>query len=67
MPLWRRLRAFWSVRGPEVVFILLVTLITIAITVWKMVKYITEPQWRRALGWGVVLSRSTAGARKKRK
>lgn len=67
MPLWRRLRAFWSVRGPEVVFILLVTLITIAITVWKMVKYITEPQWRRALGWGVVLSRSTAGACKKRK
>ncbi|KAJ5818996.1 hypothetical protein N7474_004587 [Penicillium riverlandense] len=62
MPLWRRLRAFWSVRGPEVMFVLFVTSITVAITVWKMVIYIAEPQWRRALGWGVVLSRSSAGA-----
>ena len=62
-PLSRRMRAYWSVHGPELMFIALVVSMQIAFGVWQMVKYITETQWRRALGWGVVLSKTTAGAR----
>jgi dual oxidase len=61
-PLGRRLRAYWSVHGPEMMFIVLVVSMQVAFGVWQMVKYIAETQWRRALGWGVVLSKTTAGA-----
>ncbi|KFY95823.1 hypothetical protein V500_02648, partial [Pseudogymnoascus sp. VKM F-4518 (FW-2643)] len=34
----------------------------VAFGTWQMIKYIIETQWRAALGWGVVLSKTTAGA-----
>ena len=64
VPLGRRLRAYWSVQGSEIIFIALVVSLQIAFGVWQMVKYIKELQWRNALGWGVVLSKASAGARK---
>lgn len=62
VPLARKLRAYWSVKGPEILFITLVIAMQIAFGVWQMVKYIVETQWRAALGWGVVLSKTSAGA-----
>ncbi|KFY58056.1 hypothetical protein V497_05107 [Pseudogymnoascus sp. VKM F-4516 (FW-969)] len=62
VPLARRLRAYWAVKGPEILFITFVVLTQVAFGTWQMVKYITETQWRAALGWGVVLSKTTAGA-----
>lgn len=61
-PLGRRLHVYWAVHGPKALFIAIVVSLQIAFAVWQMVKYITEKQWRRALGWGVVLSKTTAGA-----
>ena len=62
-PLSRRLHAYWSVQGPEIMFIALVVAMQMAFGIWQMVKYIVERQWRRALGWGVVLSKTSAGVR----
>ncbi|KAI9803439.1 MAG: hypothetical protein M1833_000958 [Piccolia ochrophora] len=62
LPLGRRLRAFWTVNGPKATFITLVVSLQIAFGVWQCVKYASEPQWQRAFGWGVVLSKTAAGA-----
>ena len=64
VPLGRRIRAYWSVQGSEIIFIALVVSLQIAFGVWQMVNYIKEVQWRTAFGWGVVLSKTSAGARK---
>ena len=58
---WRRVRAYWAVEGPEYVFMGFVVGLMIAFGVWQMVKYITTPKYRAALGWGVVLSKTNAG------
>ena len=58
---WRRLRSWWSVHGPEVMFIALVVAMHLAFGIWQLVKYVTQPQWRAALGWGVVLAKTCAG------
>jgi dual oxidase len=42
----RRLRAYWSVRGPEIMFITLVVSMQIAFGAWQLVKYVTEEQYR---------------------
>lgn len=42
----RRLRAYWSVEGPEVLFIALVVATQMAFGIWQMVKYLTEIQYR---------------------
>ena len=55
IPLARRLRAYWAVRGPTMVFLTFVVAWQIAFGVWHMVRYITTPKYRAALGWGVVL------------
>ena len=46
MPWGRRFRAYWSVEGPEVLFILLVLSMQIAFGTWQLVKYLTEMQYR---------------------
>jgi len=60
IPLGRRIRAFWDVRGPEVMFVGMVVSVQIAFGVWQLVKYATDPKYQAALGWGVVLAK-TAG------
>ena len=52
---WRRARAYWQVRGPNLVFLGLVVSLQIAFAVWMLVKYQTTPKYKAALGWGVVL------------
>lgn len=59
--LYRRARAYWAVKGPEVLFLALVFLMMIAFGVWQFVKYLTYDQYTPAFGWGVVLSKTCAG------
>ena len=61
LPLGRRIRAHLAVDGPETAFLTLVISLQIAFGVWQCVKYATEPQWQAAFGWGVVLSKTSAG------
>lgn len=61
LPLGRRIRAHLAVDGPETAFLTLVVSLQIAFGVWQCVKYATQPQWQAALGWGVVLSKLSAG------
>ena len=75
----RRLKSYWSVRGPEIVFIALVVSMMLAFGLWRksnalsvsyvthaelieLIKYITEPRYRAAFGWGVVVAKTSAGA-----
>ena len=60
IPLARKLRAYWSVRGPTMVFLALVLGMQIAFGVWMTVKYVTTPKYQAALGWGVVMVSSAA-------
>lgn len=62
MSVWRRVRSYWAVHGPEIVFIALVISMQLAFGIWQMVKYITVVEYRRAFGWGVVLAKTCAGA-----
>jgi dual oxidase len=62
LPGWRRVRAYWAARGPEVVFVGLVVSMQLAFGVWQLVKYQTTPQYRAAFGWGVVMAKTCAGA-----
>lgn len=46
IPLGRRLRAYWSVRGPDMAFLAMVISMQIAFGVWQLVKYLTETRYR---------------------
>ena len=59
IPWGRRMRAFWEVRGPEVLFVGLVVSMQIAFGVWQLVKYVSDPKYQAALGWGVVLAKTS--------
>ncbi|KAG6354162.1 hypothetical protein INS49_004766 [Diaporthe citri] len=59
---WRRLRSYWAVHGPEIAFLCLVVSLQTAFGVWQCVKYATTPQYQAAFGWGVVLAKTCAGA-----
>ncbi|KAF2024291.1 hypothetical protein EK21DRAFT_79047 [Setomelanomma holmii] len=61
MSIWRRIRAFWAVKGPEIAFLALVASFMIAFGVWQFVKYLTTTRYTAAFGWGVVLSKTCAG------
>ncbi|ROT41551.1 hypothetical protein SODALDRAFT_357605 [Sodiomyces alkalinus F11] len=58
---WRRARAYWAVHGPEIGFLGLVVAMQLAFGIWQLVKYQTTPQYRDALGWGVVMAKTSAG------
>jgi len=58
---WRRLRSYWAVRGPEILFLFLVLAFMLAFGIWQLIKYITSPKYRPAFGWGVVVAKTSAG------
>ncbi|KAF2756097.1 hypothetical protein EJ05DRAFT_90161 [Pseudovirgaria hyperparasitica] len=62
MSWYRRFRVWWAVEGPEYLTLILVVSIQVGLGVWQMVKYITQTQYRDALGWGVVLAKTCAGS-----
>lgn len=62
VPGWRRVRAYWAVHGPEIVFLGFVVSMQLAFGIWQLVKYQTTPKYRAAFGWGVVMAKACAGA-----
>lgn len=62
MSIWRRIRSYWAVHGPEILFLALVVGMQLAFGIWQMVKYMTVTEYRAAFGWGVVLAKTCAGA-----
>ncbi|GME48314.1 putative FAD-binding domain-containing protein [Neofusicoccum parvum] len=62
MSIWRRVRSYWTVHGPEILFIALVVSMQLAFGIWQLVKYVTVAEYRAAFGWGVVLAKTCAGA-----
>jgi len=46
MGIGRKVRAWWSVRGPEVLFVGMVVGMQIAFGTWQCVKYVTQMQYR---------------------
>lgn len=60
-PLRRRLRAYWAVRGPKILFISFVVACLAGIGAWQMGIYIANPAARAALGWGVIVAKASAG------
>lgn len=59
---FRRLRAWWSVKGPEVLFLTFVALLTIGMSLWQGLIYVYNAQARAALGAGVIIAKFSAGA-----
>lgn len=62
LPGWRKVRAYWAVHGPEIVFLGTVVAMQLAFGIWQLVKYQTNPEYRAAFGWGVVMAKTCAGA-----
>ncbi|KAL4727936.1 hypothetical protein ACLX1H_004635 [Fusarium chlamydosporum] len=62
LPGWRRIRSYWAVHGPEIVFLGVVVGMQLAFGIWQLVKYQTTPGYRAAFGWGVVMAKTCAGA-----
>ena len=60
LPNWRKLRAYWIVHGPKVLFITLLVATQIGFGVWQLVKY-----WKKdyidAFSWRFVLAKGCAG------
>ncbi|CAK1365737.1 unnamed protein product [Cercospora beticola] len=61
LPFRRRLRAYWAVHGPNILFVAFVVACMIAFGVWQMVIYIQNQPARQALGWGVIMAKANAG------
>jgi dual oxidase len=61
MSIYRRVRAWWAVKGPEIGFLALVASFMIAFGVWQFTKYLTSTLYTPAFGWGAVLAKTCAG------
>ncbi|KAK4501914.1 hypothetical protein PRZ48_007723 [Zasmidium cellare] len=61
LPFRRRLRAYFAVHGPNILFTTLVVALQLGIGLWQMVIYIKNPLARAALGWGVIVAKACAG------
>jgi dual oxidase len=59
--IYRRARAWWAVKGPDVMFSALVLILMIGFGTWQFVKYLTFDQYTPAFGWGAVLAKTCAG------
>ncbi|KAK4443682.1 PaNox3 NADPH oxidase encoded by the PaNox3 protein [Podospora aff. communis PSN243] len=59
--IFRRVRSYWAVHGPEIAFLALVISMQLAFGIWQLVKYLTGEHYTRAFGWGVVLAKTCAG------
>ncbi|KAH7413720.1 FAD-binding domain-containing protein [Phaeosphaeria sp. MPI-PUGE-AT-0046c] len=61
LSIFRRARAYWAVKGPQIAFLALVASFQIAFGVWQFVKYLTSAQYTPAFGWGAVMAKTCAG------
>ncbi|PHH91508.1 hypothetical protein CDD83_177 [Cordyceps sp. RAO-2017] len=60
-PDWRRMRAYWAVHGPEVLFLGLVFAVQAGLGAWQFAQFSTRP-YIDAFGWGVAVAKACAGA-----
>ena len=58
----RRMRALWTVHGPEYVFMAVVVGLQAGLGIWQCVKYGDGARFQAAFGWGVALAKFSAGA-----
>lgn len=58
----RRARAWWSVKGPEMLFVVFVFLLTLGMALWQFLKYVLSPVTTAAFGWGVCVAKLSSGA-----
>ncbi|OCF78789.1 hypothetical protein I204_00733 [Kwoniella mangroviensis CBS 8886] len=58
---WRRIRSWWAVKGPEVMFLVMVSASIVGMMIWQSLKYSLDTRYRAAFGWGVVLAKTCAG------
>lgn len=61
IPLGRRVRAYWSVHGPNLLFVACVVGSMLAFGLWQMIIYIQNQPARQAFGWGVIMAKANAG------
>ncbi|WWC98405.1 hypothetical protein V866_005296 [Kwoniella sp. B9012] len=58
---WRRFRSWWAVKGPEVMFLVMVSASIVGMMIWQSLKYSLDTRYRAAFGWGVVVAKTCAG------
>ncbi|CCG82319.1 Putative uncharacterized protein [Taphrina deformans PYCC 5710] len=61
LPIGRRLRAHWSIEGPQSTFVMLVIALQTALAVWLMVRELNDRKLLDLLGWGLVVAKTSAG------
>jgi predicted ferric reductase len=63
IPLRRRLWAYWAVNGPWLCFMTIVVALIVGMATWLLIDYLCfKPRVRHALGWGIILAKTCAGA-----
>ncbi|KAK0519027.1 hypothetical protein OC842_007587, partial [Tilletia horrida] len=62
LPFRRKLAARWSVDGPRYLFMVFVIGLQIGFGLWQGLTYVNNAPVRRALGWGVIVAKFSAGA-----
>jgi hypothetical protein len=58
---YRRLRAWWSLKGPTVVFGVFVGSLILSFGFWQFSEYLHNAEARAAFGWGVLMAKFFAG------
>jgi len=61
LTLYRKARAYWSLRGPRALFACFVGALILAFGLWQLMEYVNKPDVRAALGWGVIMAKGAAG------
>lgn len=59
---WRRVRSYWAVHGPQVVFVALVVALQAAFSLRIAIQYATKYRHSELFNWGTVVSKACAGA-----
>ncbi|KAI1261702.1 FAD-binding domain-containing protein [Xylariaceae sp. FL1019] len=59
---WGRIRSYWAVHGPEILFLVVVVAMQLAAGIYELVDFLIQPKYRAAFGWGVVIAKGCAGA-----
>jgi predicted ferric reductase len=62
LPMRRRVRAYWAVHGPTILFMTFVVALTLGFSLWQGLTYFLGQRYRDAFGLGVGFAKLAAGA-----
>ena len=62
LPMRRRVRAYWAVHGPTILFMTFVVALQLGFGLWQGLKYFLGQEYRNAYGLGVGFAKLAAGA-----